>query len=114
MHRAFCRHAYRARKPEACQTRFSPGVVVSDCDKHGAKAAIARPSVESSKEPGFVPSRGRFLARMKFSSPGMLAAKRRADGEDDDLIDPCMRVGRDEGEDSEPEEVVGGVRQQMC
>ena len=33
-------------------------------------------SIESSKGPGFVPSKGRFLARMKFSSEGMLPAKR--------------------------------------
>ena len=34
------------------------------------------PSIESSEEPGFVPSRGRFLARMKFSSQRMLTAER--------------------------------------
>ena len=33
-------------------------------------------SIESSKGPGFVPSKGRFLARMKFSSPGMLTVGR--------------------------------------
>src|ERR1035441_638179 len=34
------------------------------------------PSIESGEEPGFVPCRGRFLARMKFSSQGMLTAER--------------------------------------
>jgi hypothetical protein len=34
------------------------------------------PSIESSEELGFVPSRGRFLARMKFSSQAMLTAGR--------------------------------------
>jgi len=33
-------------------------------------------SIKCSDEPGFVPSSGRFLARMKFSSPGMLTAER--------------------------------------
>jgi hypothetical protein len=34
------------------------------------------PSIESSEDSGFGPSRGRFSARMKFSSPGMLTAER--------------------------------------
>ena len=34
------------------------------------------PSSESSEEPSFVPSRGGFLARMKFSSPRMLTTER--------------------------------------
>jgi hypothetical protein len=34
----------------------------------------SNPSSESSEELGFVPCRGRFLAKMKFSSPGMLTA----------------------------------------
>jgi hypothetical protein len=33
-------------------------------------------SIESSEEPGFLPCSGRFLARMKFSSQGMLTAER--------------------------------------
>jgi hypothetical protein len=32
--------------------------------------------MESSEEPGFVPSRGGFLARTKFSSQGLLTAER--------------------------------------
>src|ERR1035437_6883681 len=36
----------------------------------------SNPSIESSEEPGFVPSRGGFLARTKFSSPEMLTAGR--------------------------------------
>lgn len=51
---------------------------------------LSNPSSESSEEHGLAPSRSGFLARMKFSSPGMLTAEREpTEYMTISLTDPC-------------------------
>jgi hypothetical protein len=58
--------------PEAgCHPAVPEGPYASPGGLQPGKAAS-----EDGKEPGFVPSRGMFLARMKRSSQGVLTAER--------------------------------------
>src|ERR1035441_4955141 len=60
----------------APEAGWPPAVPEGQSASPGGLRPIA-PSIESSEEPGFIRPKGRLLARIKFSSPGMLTAERK-------------------------------------